>query len=202
MNLPQKLGSGQNIFKDGVRVINGIIDYLNSPWLSVGNGLKITQMQNQIGISMPQKAGSGGGGSSEYQGPFKIIDVSDEDGFKISVIDSTTGGASSFTYQYVYVIENHVSQGAGGITSLLLENYAISEGSLVAYVLVPVSGITSIKIDTSVQFMADRVLTFTSSITELKYSHLIGTVQFLNGTMIITQAQFGAISAFITGGKA
>jgi hypothetical protein len=99
MNLPQKLGTGQNIFRDGVRVINGIIDYLNSPWIQGDNRtVRTASMQNQVIISAVSKPGGGSGAAAaEYAGYFKVVSIDDETVKVVNGADEESTICGSFT---------------------------------------------------------------------------------------------------------
>jgi hypothetical protein len=82
MKIPGKITSGMNIFKDGVNIINGIIDYLNSPYITGGQGIQTNSSAGSIIISASKKGGgtsggAGGSGTATYSGPFAASAVTE-----------------------------------------------------------------------------------------------------------------------------
>lgn len=168
MKIPGKITSGMNIFKDGVNIINGIIDYLNSPYITGGQGIQTNSSAGSIIISASKKGGGGGGGASaDYNGYFNFIatglSIDVVDGYTDDIDTETTAGQCTVNNQLFGVPRTTLTLTSGLYFIYLVATYSDGE---IDYPTIEV--FTSLKEDIAdtAYFLLYRITVVDSAITK------------------------------------
>ena len=118
---------------------------------------------------------SGEGGGAEYNGYFKIVDVSDEDGFKVKVID---GAGSGRNFYYIngggLYIDDYTSEVISATSNILIKHSA------------PVEAANGNPYAPSSHEVIVQTADIPSSTDDVVY-YLIGRAIIANGVMTIQQ---------------